>query len=352
VPLRALEVTDFTARHAVVLLGALPEGRLRRLVVSGEMMDGLAAMSRSAAARGVRELWAGYGADANRVAELVAGSADWGGLRVLDLWAADELSADAAEALFRAPHLRQLTELRLEGGTSWPLRTVRALAEARWKELRHLELVDCGLDDEAARLLAGCAALRQLRRLELSSSRLTGAGLTALLTSPHLRKLAVLNLSGNRVSGLDGAALAGAGPGRLRALDLSFNRPSAADLTALLSSPAARALTALDLQNCGLGTAAGAALAAAPPLKRLAVLTLLYNRLGDRGARALAGWPGLRSVHCLHLNNTSLAPAGALALAASPHAGRLLHFCVNEDEVGAEAVRALRRRYGKALVAY
>ena len=96
-------------------------------------------------------------------------------------------------------------------------------------------------------------------------------------------------------------------------------------LAALVASPLLDGPTALDLSNTPLGPGAGATLAEAPALARLTRLHLWNTLLGDEGARALA---------------------------ASPNLGGLTRLDMMANaEIDEPGWRALRKRYGPALVA-
>jgi uncharacterized protein (TIGR02996 family) len=348
-PLRRLEVPNLSPAqaHAFVESGVL--ARLNSLVLWGTA-EIIRILGASPDAAHIRELTLRRRYDANRVAQAIASSNHWRGLRVLDLRHSGSLSAGAAEELFRSPHLRGLTRLRV-WGSRWPAQTVRTLAEGRFTALRELQLFQCGLGDEAAQVLASCPSLQRLRTLELPTSRITGTGVSALLASPYLKKLAVLDLSQNSVRQLDPVLLGGAQASSLRVLDLTSWRKSGADVATLAGCPALRGLIWLNLESNKLNDQAVQALSRTTGLPRLAVLNLLYCHIGDRGAVALANWSELAGVRCLHLNGNDFGPDGARALAASPHLPEVRHLCIDAQKIGVNGLAALRRRFGRAVKA-
>ncbi|HJT76189.1 MAG TPA: hypothetical protein VJ739_03220, partial [Gemmataceae bacterium] len=60
--------------------------------------------------------------------------------------------------------------------------------------------------------------------------------------------------------------------------------------------------------------------------------------------------PHLAGLTELHLRGNRIGDAGALALAGSPHLGRLTVLNVDRNRIGARGERALRERFGGALI--
>jgi uncharacterized protein (TIGR02996 family) len=349
VPLCRLRAHGLTPAQAHALAESGILARLTALEISGPA-ESIRILGASPDTAHIRELFYGYGNDANGGAWALAASNHWRGLRSLDLRSVGPLTTEAAEELFRAPHLRGLTRLRV-WGPRWPARTVRTLTEGGFNRLRTLQLFQCDLTDEAAEVLADSPSLRRLRSLELQTNRITGAGLSALLASPYLKNLTVLDLSQNSVRRFDPGGLEKARAASLRVLDLQSSLKPGADVGALAGCPAVRGLIWLNLGSNRLTDRAVQGLCQATGWSRLAVLNLLYCRIGDGGVAALADWPGLAGVRCLHLNGNDFGPAGAAALAASPHLTDVRHLCVERQEVRAAGLAALRKRFGRAAQA-
>ena len=262
----------------------------------------------------------GLGAPAARA--LAAALRRMPALRALQLWNV-ELSDAAAEELFdscraeAAPRLRSLTvtaakvtpaAARALAATGWRLEElnlrnnaglgaagVAALVAAPTFALRRLNLEHCSLD--AAALLALADAPWPLEELELDlnnfSAAAAGPALAAL--SRHAR-LRVLNVSYCRLSAASFRALVEAAWHTLTSLgalgaEVALDGPHALGAAAFAGFPA---LEELDLSSVRLG-AAGAALLAGRRWTRLVKLDLHSAWLGDAGVAALArgAWPAL-----------------------------------------------------------
>jgi uncharacterized protein (TIGR02996 family) len=347
VPLRHLELSFFPPEQAALLNESGVLARLDSLRVAGDRGKLIRALGEFPDTVHIRRLTC-HACDMNPVVRALAASPNWRGLRTLDL---EFASASAAEELFRASHLRSLTCLRLSGNR-WRARTLRPLADGEFTRLRELVLFQCGLDDEAAEVLADSPGLKNLRTLELETSRITGAGASALLSSRHLRQLTVLNLDQNPVCGLDSALLADARNRSLRVLHLGYGPKCTEEMKALAACPAMRGLIWLELSDNAANDRAIQALTEATGWTRLAVLYLTNNLIGDQGAASLASWSGLAKVRHLHLYANPLGPEGAQALAASPYLDELRHLCVDPDEMGPEGVKLLQKRFGRTAILY
>jgi uncharacterized protein (TIGR02996 family) len=190
------------------------------------------------------------------------------------------------------------------------------LASPHLGELTWLDLRGCpGLGPAGARLLAGCAKLRQLRFLGLDRCQIGPAGLEALVRSPHLQALTELALVGNGLTpdGLACLADAACWPG-LRSLTLKENQLGDEGAQRLAQAPGWPALEGLDLAQNQVGDGGAAALAGAGWLGRLEALDLTGNAVGNAGAAALARSAVLPALHSLRLGRNLIGEAGALAL--------------------------------------
>jgi Ran GTPase-activating protein (RanGAP) involved in mRNA processing and transport len=267
---------------------------------------------------------------------------------------------------------RSLTDLRLDACTliseeaSADLGAALAAALQRSASplrLRRLDVVECGLGDGGAALLA--AALPRagdLRELSLRANGIGGVGAAALASglSGH-RRLACLSLHLNPVGDGGLAALAPAlrSCAALRSLDLGhcgLGEPSGAVLAGLLRG-GAPALDSLRLEGNELGAAGASALCAAlRPSSRLRGLQLSRNFIGPEGAAALTaavarGWAPAE----LDLGRCGLGEPAALALVAAlgrpqrdrpgplPLQSLSLAGCFWSAAAAAAVVRALRR---------
>jgi uncharacterized protein (TIGR02996 family) len=296
-------------------------GWLRGLDVRDDCTDGLREIGKWPEAATIRTLKVRWVSSLD-VVEALADSPHWTGLQELDL-SGTFTTTDAVEVLCRAPQLRTLKRLTIHGD-GWPADTIREIANAGFTELTSLRLRYCGLDDDAAEILAACPHFANLRTLDLEGNSLTGRGVTALLTSRHLANLVYLELDDNTCTGVDAKRLATASPAALRlfhAHGCSFNT---ADVRALARCPRLRTLWYLDLDANDIGTPAVRELVRGfknwcPP-----ILWLTYNRIDDRGAELLANWKAATHLSALHLKyNRAMTSAGVRALLDSPHLANL-----------------------------
>jgi hypothetical protein len=196
--------------------------------------------------------------------------------------------------------------------------------------LEELSFGHCGLDDEAARLLADSAKAATLRILDFGR----GEG----ETPPEVR---------NRV-GPDGLRALGQSPhlSRLRALGLQGNAIGDEGLEALLTAPSLAGLTGLDLRCTGLSEVGWRRLSEWPRLASLRILRLGGEEIvADALVDFLARSPSLAQLYELEVGLTD---EGAHLLAASPYLANLRLLRVSGvTEAGRELLRA---RFGSRLV--
>jgi uncharacterized protein (TIGR02996 family) len=155
----------------------------------------------------------------------LAESKHWVGLRrlVLDRAEIQEDVPGADEelgALAAAKHLRKLTSLTL-CGLRFETNAAKALASAKWPELRRLEIRYEGPPIGPA--IADATDLKKLRSLTLASSYLDGTDCARVITSPKLPSLASLDLSWNAVKGFGKRDFSGAKRTPIRHLNLADN---------------------------------------------------------------------------------------------------------------------------------
>jgi hypothetical protein len=311
-------------------------------------------------------------------ARRLAGSPALGRVVQLELMTEDQ---DVIAALMRSPHLGRLRWLSVSSD-ALSRRALEAMAAARFgaltdlvvpmyqadvrgvaallgspglATLEHLDLhgmryagVEVGLGDAVARAVADATQLGRLRRLDLSYNRLTADGMEALAGAAHLSGLTHLGLSDNPlgdagVEALSRAAWASLGSLELTAVGLSD--PGAAALSGM--GP----LVHLDLGGEGIldeaanriGPMGAAALAAAPNLAGLESLVLQCNPLGDEGVRALAESLHLGGLHTLDLADVSMTDEGVQALVGAPWSAGLTSLNLGYNELGDLGVYYLAR---------
>lgn len=85
-------------------------------------------------------------------------------------------------------------------------------------------------------------------------------------------------------------------------------------------------------------------------LSNLRHLGLWGGKVSDDGVEQLAAWPGATALHSLNLqDNPQITDAGAIALAESPHLTGIKRLNLRGIRFGADALAALRTRFGSAL---
>ncbi|HEU0035372.1 MAG TPA: TIGR02996 domain-containing protein [Kofleriaceae bacterium] len=211
-----------------------------------------------------------------------------------------KLEAGHVRALVEFPDLARLDRLGLRS-SGIGAQDVKQLATRPWRvldlhdnvygvrgvayllehaaQLVALDVGSAGVGDDGTRQLAA-APLHRLERLSLRRSVVTAQSLPALVQSKHLRALRVLDLSCNQLDGAAIEALCAAELPALVELDLRETSLGDAGVAALVRSPIARQLRALDLGNNGI-TVDGARAIADAGLPNLRQLGASGNLLGD-----------------------------------------------------------------------
>ena len=207
--------------------------------------------------------------------------------------------------LLRAPHLQKLTGLSLYGHTLDD-DDLEALATCE-QPLEHLRLQRAALSPRSAAQIARLAARRPLRTLDLKHNGLGPDGARALFAIPgSWGCLRVLNLSANEIGSSGVRAIADAGLGELRWLDVSSTYPAKR-----LSVAAARAL-------------------AAAPFDKLETLIVGGHPLDGKGVAALLHSPRLRALRGLNAMSTEASLADIVAHSeGEPVALTALHLGAN-----------------------
>jgi uncharacterized protein (TIGR02996 family) len=400
-----LPLTLLKAGGIRALAGSPLLARLRHLGIGmNHLAPGcLAALARAPAFASLRELTYELNQPSAADVTAVANSPHAAGLRYLGLDAYRTLNDRALKALAAGSALGQLRTLTLGSGNFGPA-GVRALGRSRTlTALRTLRLIVEGdNDDRMAQAFLGQPLVRRLRHLDLESSRIGREGLAALASHPRPLRLRELDLplssdmaaewetilNRRWLAWLTSLTLTSQPPGSLRAL-LGADRlpqlrrltlhglPNLVEFQELLNSPLLGRLHALrinlayeeesqgpevirrlcaawhlpSLRRLGLlwslSPETVRLLAAAPPPPALTELEVGVFRFKAEGMAVLAGSPLLRQLRRLELrNSSSQAVPGLEALAESPHVGPLLRVDIRNGHVPAEAVPAVRRRFG------
>ena len=228
--------------------------------------------------------------------------------------------------------------------------------EIPWIErLRAVDLSQCYLEDEAARLLASCERLAGLESLELGSNAITDEGAAALAESAFLGRLVYLGLETNRVEDDGAVAIAGNRTlTSLRELDLgeinlgqmwggNVIGPGGGVAVAGLS------LSRLSLSGNTVGNETMEALAAAETAIKLKELRLARVGATDAGLRAVASSPRMSELRVLNLAANTFTDEGAQVLLDSPYLPDDLQLSLRVDpawqQLTTETIEALLERY-------
>jgi len=249
----------------------------------------------------------------------------------------DDYAMATLGVLLAAPELR-LETLGFGGDSYGGIGDVgcQLLADdPRFATLTALELPNNELSETGIRALATSPHLMNLRELDLSggsnsTNEIGPDGAGAIANSTNFRHLATLNLAFNNIED-DGFSELVRSPNlpELRRLNAPGNGISNQGLIALAESDAVPNLNWLNL--CGMGgsgiTHVGIrALASSPRMERLTGLKLSDARLGEAGAAALADSPGCRNLTELYLSACGIGFAGWKRLLESPHLSGVKKF--------------------------
>ena len=258
------------------------------------------------------------------------------------------LSDEASEALFHpssgVPQLRAFTFSlsRLSPAAA------RALAATGWR-LEELDLQDNPTLGPAGIAALVAAPTFAIRRLKMDYCRLDATALLAVANSPW--PLEELDLSHNdfRAAAAGPALAAHSTRARLRKLDVSYCRLSAASFKALVEA-AWPALTHLDARKASVKFDGPDALGAAAfeGFPALEELDLSEVKLREAGAQLLAArrWARIKK---LNLNDTRLGDAGVAALARGAWPA-LEVLDLRNNSLGAPLALDNARRWAPALV--
>jgi uncharacterized protein (TIGR02996 family) len=198
--------------------------------------------------------------------------------------------------------------------------------------------LNCEIDEDLIRALAGSPLARRLVGLDLSALRMGPASLVNLTVEPafaNLRRLHLPNLYRLPNHGIAAALADSPVLTNLTDLLLDTARLDDEDARRLALSPRLLGLERLELWSNRIGPAGVRAFVEGPERPALTHFTLGSNRVGDEGAVALAAWPALRQFRCFELANNNVSAAYIEGLA---HEGVLadvdqirLIICTNRD---------------------
>jgi hypothetical protein len=316
-------------------------------------------------------------------ARIIGENSEFAELRRLDLGGCPRLTANGIQALLASSQLTRLESLSLSG----EIDLTRLAQSPRLGQLRRLMLAErrpFGFVVPSAEpwaALADSPYLGRLRNLGLAYRTIPGDAIARLLSAPGLRNLHTLAIwdahgigdrvlsqlagtvpQGPALTSLDlvncgvtnqGVRVLAASPflsglGRLR---LAWNDGSPVCIEELLaSSYLSPRLHRLDLSGWQLSREAFSLLASNPRLSGLRHLTLRSTGLDAEGMAALLASPYLRRLTALHLGSEQSTEA-LLLLARSTGLPRLRELVLG-SRANAQAIAALRQRFGPRLIVY
>jgi uncharacterized protein (TIGR02996 family) len=240
----------------------------------------------------------------------------------VQLAAAGDEADEAARLLANCRHLRNLRGLAVSWGMGDP--GCGALAGGPWGRLEWFSpTAGAAVSPDGLRALAAADWFRRLRALALAED-LPGETFEALVRLPAFPHLHTLDLSKNVFpeQGWEAFAATRSFPALAR-LQLDEGDMSGGRVAALAAA-AGFDLRVLGLFACGCRPGrTGAALAAAPWAASLRALDLSVNALTAADVKALAGCKKFRQLRHLNLSDNELGPTALAALAANPALGGL-----------------------------
>jgi hypothetical protein len=208
------------------------------------------------------------------------------------------------------------------------------------------------LDDAALPALLKAGWFGRLRVLDLAYNRLTDTGIRALVAHPVAKVVRILDLGGNRFckGGLTALAKRGGAFPALTTLVMgsgvdTFARRNnrADDLAAFLSALRLPRLRHLDLDGWPLGNAGAKALAENPAFAGLTRLSLQSCFIGDPGAKALFASPHLQNLSELLIHSNSI-KNGADALLDPTVMPRLAECWLHHNTLPDATIKKLTRK--------
>lgn len=110
------------------------------------------------------------------------------------------------------------------------------------------------------------------------------------------------------------------------------------------------ALPILDLSQNNLNSEGVVGFFRELPVEGVRVLDLSRNRIGPGGAEVLARSSQVATYRRINLAHNRITDAGALALSGSPYLEKVRSLDVRGNDLGSEAVKALRERFGERVL--
>jgi Leucine Rich repeat len=221
-------------------------------------------------------------------------------LRVFDA----AIDGKQLEAFCKGSALSSLTDLVLSRN-SLGAHGASALAASSLESLTRLDLHQCALDLASVRALAGSQALARLKTLKLdNNASLVGDVCDALSRATFASSLEALDLSYTELTASGLATLLQSAPS-LR--ELHVRSTGIATVEPLLA-PRATPLTKLWLDDCPIDAAQLEALIASPAFKFVTELGVAGTRIGDKGLAALAR-ADLSSLTALNASGSNMSRA-------------------------------------------
>jgi uncharacterized protein (TIGR02996 family) len=171
-----------------------------------------------------------------------------------------------------------------------------------------------------------------------------------LFRSKHTGRLKYLNLSRDRVTAAELRVLTRSSAlANLTALDLSDNPVQSDGAAALASSKHLGAIVRLNLSRTDLQTAGAEALARAKHFPALTHLELSDNRISTTGVRFLVAAPFFNQLTALDLSKNPFGEVGARALAVAAPTSKLERLDLRGTQLGKKATQLLKTAFGKKV---
>ena len=254
------------------------------------------------------------------------------------------ITASGARLLAHALAESQLTHLDLSSN-SIGNDGARALSKALvYTRITNLKIYGCDIDKEGAMDIIHALPKSRLMSLDLSCHELGNAickDLGAAINNSGLLKLRIEDIDINGY-GLELLA-SGLKNSKLSHLNLSQNNLGGAGFNAAINLLLRDTqITALVLDECGIGKSGAMAIAAALPESRLVRLNLGRNCLGNDGVKEISRvLSSSRNLQVLNLNYNMIERDGAIALASSLIGSSLKILDLSHNRLGNEAGLAL-----------
>lgn len=195
---------------------------------------------------------------------------------------------------------------------------------------------------ELWRTLAPLApAVRGLRWSEIPG-RQAAEAMRRLMASELSAAMQSLSVFGERLSVPIVDALVGSPRARqLTALDLSRTALGGAGLRSLSTSPQLNSLTVLKLPSCELGARDAGLLARSVAAQRLEWLDVSSNAIGDEGFEAIVTAPAFAQLKALLANGNDIGVTGIASFASNSRLVRLVRLSLCDNDLGDDSAGLL-----------